>query len=278
MKEHANAKINLCLDVVKKRQDGYHEMDMIMVPLTLHDTLEITIADHDHFVCDDDRCIMDEHNTIVKAVKLMRAQFGIRDHFHVRLTKRIPMEAGLAGGSSDAAAVMRALRKYYALPMDIVDLAKLGKQIGADVPFCVMNTSARVTGIGEIIEPFTNRCDFGILLVKPDQGVSTKEAFQRLDFQCCDHPQTALCKSALETNDFTAFCANSKNTLEYSAFQMVPQLAQIKQRLYTMGLPFVLMSGSGSTMFALSQDRNVLQACAAQLAQEFPFVSVCEML
>lgn len=277
MREYANAKINLCLDVVKKRSDGYHEMDMIMVPLTLCDTLDIVLSDHDHYVCDNADCIMDAHNTIVRALSLMRDHFAIKDHFRITVKKRIPMEAGLAGGSADAAALMRGLWRMYQLPITLSELALLGKQIGADVPFCVMNTCARVQGIGEMITPFHQRCDFHVLLVKPKQGVSTAQAFSRLDFDNLAHPHTEICRDALEQGDFKTFCQNSKNTLEYSAFAMVPELLTLKARLYEMKLPFVLMSGSGSTIFALSENKDELHQVAALLTQEYPFVCVCDI-
>lgn len=278
MEIKANAKINLCLNVIGKREDGYHDMDMVMIPLTLQDTIYITPAKQDHFTCDDPSCVMNERNTVVRALNLMRDTFNRKEAFHIHLEKRIPMEAGLAGGSSDAAAILRGLRKHWNLNISLLELAELGKQIGADVPFCVMNTCARVQGIGERITPFVSQCDFGILLVKPQAGISTKQGFQRLSEVACEHPDVDACEQALKNDDFVAFCAQAKNTLEASAFSLLPQLAQIKTNLYDMGLPFVLMSGTGSTMFALSKDRAQLRQAAKQLESRYPFVCVCEML
>lgn len=277
MEVQANAKINLCLDVVQKREDGYHEMDMIMVPLTLHDTLWIEEATHDHYECKNSDLIMDEHNTIVKAVKLMRETFSLTSCFHIILDKQIPMEAGLAGGSADAAAVMKALWKLYELPCTLEELAFLGKQIGADVPFCVMNTCSLVRGIGEQITPFECLSHFHVLLVKPEQGVSTGKAFGLLNFEECEHPDTLLCKEALAHGDTKRFYRHSGNTLEYSAFQMVPELKRLKEELYELGFPFVLMSGSGSTMFALSEDEDVLRQGVEVMKKRYPFVLASEL-
>lgn len=274
----ANAKINLCLDVVRRRDDGYHEMDMIMVPLQLHDTLWVEFASQDHFVCRNQSIVMDEHNTIVKAVKLMRETFSLSHAYQVELEKVIPMEAGLAGGSADAAAVMKAIWQMEQLPCTLEELAMLGKQIGADVPFCIRNTCALVQGIGENITPFTNHCSFHVLLVKPKEGVSTGKAFQMLDFSKCEHPNTNKCKEALQNGDVLSFYQNSKNTLEYSAFQLVPHLQAIKTKLQDSGFPFVLMSGSGSTMFALSEDIDFLRQQANLLKEEYPFVCVTSIL
>lgn len=274
MKLEANAKINLCLDVVCKREDGYHEMDMIMVPLSLHDCLSVALHREDQYVCTNTDMLIDERNTIVKAVTLMRETFGLSQHFSIEVEKHIPMEAGLAGGSADAAAVMKGIWKLCDCPCTLEELAFLGKQIGADVPFCVMNTCALVRGIGEQITPFAQRCKFHVLLVKPTQGVSTKQAFSLLNFQdkTCIHPDTLACKQALEAGDSKRFYAHSGNTLEYSAFQLVPQLQTLKQELYDLGFPFVLMSGSGSTMFALSENLATIQKGYEEMKSRYPFV------
>ena len=115
MKIKAHAKINICLNVVCKRDDGYHELEMIMVPLALHDELSLTLADEDCYTCSDAELVMDETNTVVKAVELMRSTFSLREHFHIHVSKHIPAQAGLAGGSADAAAVMRGIRDYLQL-------------------------------------------------------------------------------------------------------------------------------------------------------------------
>lgn len=274
----ANAKINLCLNVVKRYEDGYHELNMIMVPLQLHDTLLWEKAKEDVFQCDDSALPMDSANTLVRAAKLMRRTFGITDHFHVRLIKRIPMQAGLAGGSADAAALMRGLWEHYALPCTLAELTLLGKQIGADVPFCIRNTCALVSGIGEQIIPFENRCDFGVLLVKPHQGVSTKAAFQMLNLTDCLHPDAESCKAALNAGDFARFCMLAQNSLESSAFALVKEVAQVKNALLSYHFPLVLMSGSGSSVFALSRDRAQLRAAQREMASQYPFAEVTELL
>ncbi len=151
MEIKAHAKINLCLNVVGRRDDGYHELEMVMVPLTLHDTIYIELSDKDEYSCSDQSLPMDLSNTVVKAVELMRKTFGFKEHFKVHIQKEIPSQAGLAGGSADAAAVMKAIRELLKIDVSIEELSQLGKQVGADVPFCVMETCALVKGIGEKI-------------------------------------------------------------------------------------------------------------------------------
>lgn len=274
----ANAKINLCLDVVRRMENGYHEMDMIMVPIALHDTLYITKSDEDALICTDTTMPMDERNTIVKARNVMRKTYGIDQCFRIEVIKHIPMEAGMAGGSADAAATMKGIWKLMELPCTLEEISLLGKQIGADVPFCVINSCAFVQGIGEKVTRFDMPCTFDVLLVKPAQGVSTGKAFQNLDFTTCVHPDTQACKKALERGDRSSFYQHSGNTLEQSAFQMVPMIKQIKERLQELGFAFVLMSGSGSTVFAISENKDVLQRGYQEMKAKYPFVEITSTL
>ncbi|MGL5978567.1 MAG: 4-(cytidine 5'-diphospho)-2-C-methyl-D-erythritol kinase [Erysipelotrichaceae bacterium] len=259
MKLQANAKINLALDVVTRLDNGYHDLDMIMMPLALHDEIELSCSDDMQYVIDGSDLAMDEHNTIVKAVNLMKATFAIEQNFHIKVTKHIPMQAGLAGGSADAAAVLRGINSLLNLGLGIETLASLGKQIGADVPFCVYNTCARVKGIGEKIRPISNTLQTHVLLVKPNVGVSTPEAFRTLDFTTLHHPDIDAMEQALTNRDWDALVATTGNSLEQSAFVLAPSVAQIKQELQELGFSYVLMSGSGSTVFALSNDVKLLE-------------------
>lgn len=272
MKVKAHAKINLCLNVVGKRNDGYHELEMIMVPVTLHDEIHIEASKEDHFTCSDPLLAMDEHNTVVKAVKLMRTKYHIKQYFRIHIEKNIPAQAGLAGGSADGAAVMRGINAYCNLHIPKQELAQLAKQIGADVPFCVMQTCAFVKGIGEIILPFQIKCYFEILLVKPKVGVSTGKAFSMLDFARCAHPDCERVKACLQQDTFGELANVIANSLEYSACQLVPEIAEIKKELQRMGLPVVLMSGSGSSVFALTRDKNQLATAYTSMLQKGYFV------
>lgn len=259
MIEKAYAKINLCLDVVNKRADGYHNLDMIMLPLQLHDTLEISISEQHEAYSDDLSVAMDEHNTIIKARDLMIKTYQLKEKFKIVLHKQIPSQAGMAGGSADAAAVMRAIAKLCHLDVSIEELSMLGKKVGADVPFCVYSTPAQVQGIGEIVKPFTFTYQPHVLLVKPPMGVSTKEAFQRIDFENGEHPHSDEVIQILNEQKYYLLPQYAKNTLEASAFELVPEIATIKQTLKDMGLEMSLMSGSGSTVFALSEDLSLIQ-------------------
>lgn len=259
MKINAHAKINLILNVVKKRDDGYHELEMIMVPLTLHDVIHIELSETDQYSCSIQELEIDEHNTVVKAVALMRKTYGLKQHFKIHIEKHIPMQAGLAGGSADAAAVLRGIKELAKLDITTKELSMLGKQIGADVPFCVYETPAVVKGIGEAITPIQVALKFAVLLVKPQEGVPTGKAFSMIDFTTCIHPDYRIAEECLTSGNYDAFCNSLGNTLEQPAMQIVPKIKDIKQELEAMGFDCVLMSGSGSTVFAITRDQSLLR-------------------
>ena len=274
MKCKAYAKINLCLDVVGKREYGYHELDMIMMPLELHDVISIELAQEDSYSCNIEGLVMDETNTVVKSVELMRKTFGLQDHFHIHIEKNIPAEAGLAGGSADGAAVLRAIRELCHLNITIEELAQLGKQVGADVPFCVLSQCAIVKGIGEKLEPFDFSYPLQVVLIKPNKGVSTGKAFGMLDFTKCDHPDSQQVKEILCAHDFERLQDVIANSLEYSAFQLVPEIKEIKDDLKRMGFMAVLMSGSGSTVFALTTDTELANNAVEKYKQKDGYFAV----
>lgn len=258
MKISAYAKINLCLDVIGRRADGYHDLNMIMLPLQLCDEIEIELAQQDEFSANID-LPFDANNLVNKAVDLMRKTYALTDCFKIHVTKNIPMQAGLAGGSADAAAVMKAINELCKLNISLDELAKLGKKIGADVPFCIISKPAVVNGIGEKINCFDYECDFDVLLIKPQLGVSTKQAFEMLDFTKCEHPDVEKVKNCLLHNDFEALKTCCFNSLEESAFRLNFEIAKIKENLVDDGFDVVLMSGSGSTVFALTRDKNKIE-------------------
>lgn len=278
MKIEANAKINLTLDVVRKRDDGYHELDMIMVPLSLCDSLEVSIADRDEIICGSANFPLDESNTIYKAITLLKERFHLKEHFKVVVDKRIPMQAGLAGGSADGAATLKAIISLCKLNIEEEELLMIAKKIGADVPFCVINEVSRVQGIGEKVTRFNIDCPFYLLLVKPEAGVSTKKAFSMIDFENCMHPNVDEAQFALENNEYDKFCSCIGNTLEQSAFIITPIIKTIKEELISLGMDSVLMSGSGSTVFGITRDQTWLDQVEQEMKKKYSFVCQCEIL
>ncbi len=258
MIERAYAKINLCLDVVKKRDDGYHEMNMIMVPINFYDVVKIEISDEMKFESNARYIGFNEKNTIYKAIKVLREEYHFKENFHIKLTKHIPTQAGLAGGSADGAATLRLINKLLKLNISDEIMNELAKKVGADVPFCMKNQPAQVSGIGEKLDYFSFTSDFHVFLVKPYKGVSTKTAFNTLNFDECSHPNIEKVKTALINQDYDIFVSSLGNTLEYSAFKLVPEIKEIKKELISCGFDGVLMSGSGSTVFAITKEKKIL--------------------
>ena len=277
MKQRAYAKINLCLDVVRRREDGYHELEMIMAPVNLYDTLNFEFSDELRLQSNVPYLPLDRRNTIVKAIELLREEYGFKENFEITLQKHIPTQAGMAGGSTDGAAAIRALNKMLQLGMDNDKMVEIAKKVGADVPFCLRSRPAFVTGIGENLEHFRVHTPFYLLLVKPYKGVSTKVAFETLDFSCAEHPDCRRMREELIGNDYDGVLQSLGNTLEQSAFKLVPQIATIKQELLALGFDGALMSGSGSTVFALTRDLELLEKGAAAMRKKAAFIRKTEL-
>lgn len=257
MKDRAYAKINLSLNVKRRREDGYHELESIMCPIFLYDEIEINKADEMSYSCDKWYVKFRDNNTIVKAMNYMKENYQITDNFEVKLTKRIPIKAGLAGGSTDGACVIRMLNGMYDLRMSKEEITKACLSIGADVIFTYYSRPALVSGIGENLDFFRIKDNYHVLLVKPNDGVSTKEAYEGLNLNECDHPDVETIREKIVVGaDVTGHLGNS---LEYSSFKLCPAINDIKKEMEGILPEKVLMSGSGSTVFAISKDKEEIE-------------------
>ena len=251
----APAKINLTLDVLHKRPDGYHEVEMIMTTVDLADRIEleelrkdeIRVVSHNRFVPDDSR------NLAYQAAKLLKERYGIRSGVEIGIQKVIPVAAGLAGGSSDAAATLKGLNKLWQLGLSVDELAELGSEIGSDVSFCVYGGTALAKGRGEKIKLLPTPPNCWVVLAKPTIGVSTAEVYKNLKLDGLKHPNTEKMVEAIETGDYQQMCRNLGNVLESVTLKMYPEVAQIKEQMERFGADAVLMSGSGPTVFGLIQ-------------------------
>lgn len=249
----APAKINLSLDVLHKRPDGYHEVKMVMTTIDLADRIELTplpsdtirIVSHNRFVPDDHR------NLAYQAAKLLKERFKVRDGVAISITKTIPVAAGLAGGSSDAAATLRGLNKLWNLGLTLDELAELGAEIGSDVSFCVYGGTAIATGRGEKIEHIPAPPQCWVILAKPTIGVSTAEVYRNLNLASIVHPDVDAMVKAIKEQDYEGICSLVGNVLEEVTLKRYPEVAQIKEQMKRFGADAVLMSGSGPTVFGL---------------------------
>ena len=272
MKERAYAKINLCLDVVGKREDGYHDLKMIMVPINFYDVLEMEFAPDTTLELNRDYLPINDKNTIIKAIHIMQEKYNLKEEFRCRLEKHIPTRAGLAGGSADAAAAIRMINRMCNLHLSKDEMIAVGKEVGADVPFCILNRPAFVEGIGEKISTFSCSPDFYLLLIKPRKGVSTAEAFHIVDEQEGIHPDCKAMQEALEYNDYDDIISSLGNSMENAAMTLVPEIRKAKQDLLDLGFDGVLMSGSGSTVFGITKDVELLDRSIDILKKKKYFV------
>lgn len=262
MKERAYAKINLCLNVKGRRDDGYHELEMIMVPVDFYDVLEMTPAEETTLRNNRSYIPVNEKNTVIKAINVLRSRYHFENEFACTLQKHIPTRAGLAGGSADAAAAIRMMNRMLRLNMSLEEMIDCAREVGADVPFCIQSRSAYVQGIGEKITPFECHPDFELLLVKPRRGVSTKEAFAVCDTTDPVHPDCMKMQEALVNNDYEGVLNSLGNSLEDAALQLVPEIRQVKEGLKQLGFDGVLMSGSGSTVFGITKNHALVEEAA----------------
>lgn len=272
MKERAYAKINLCLDVVGKREDGYHDLRMIMVPINFYDVLEMHFADQTSLTLNRDYLPVNDKNTIIKAIHIMQERFNLQDEFRCNLEKHIPTRAGLAGGSADAAAAIRMINRMCNLYLTQDEMIEIGREVGADVPFCILNKPAMVSGIGDKINTFKCHPNFELLLIKPKKGVSTAEAFRVVDSTGGIHPNCDAMKQALIDNDYDGIINNLGNTMESAAMSLVSEIKNAKQDLLELGFDGVLMSGSGSTVFGITKDIDLVNRSATILKAKKYFV------
>lgn len=259
----AYAKINLALNVYDRKEDGYHNIDMITVPLDLHDIIELELLPkgyESYITSDDDSLPTDESNLSNKAFRKMKDKFNIDKNVLIHIYKRIPMCAGLGGGSADAAAVINATLKAIKLKPSQDDLISLASSIGADVSFCLYNKPARCRGIGEKLDFITLKKRYHVLLIKPNEGVSTALAYQTFD-ELETKPQLSNIERLIEglkIGDEKIIAEEMKNSLQECAIKIVPEIKNIIDTLKKDGFPLTMMSGSGSTVFCMSLNHHAI--------------------
>lgn len=254
----ANAKINLSLDVLKKREDGFHEVEMIMTTIDLADRLIFSEIDSNDIVIKTDKFYLpvDESNIVYKTIELIKTEYQINKGIEVFIEKNIPIAAGLAGGSANAAVTIKALNKIWELDMSEEKMMELGARLGSDVPFCIYNKTALATGRGEIITPISQPPKCWVLIVKPHFGVSTKEIYESIKMDEIEHPDTKAMLKFIEEKNYKGVCNTLKNSLEKVTSSKYPIVNDVKNKLQKYGVDGVLMSGSGPTVFALIKNER----------------------
>ncbi len=273
VKIKARAKINLTLDVVGKRPNGYHDVEMIMQQVDLYDVVTVSKREDARVVlsCSDPFLPVDERNIAYRAAKDMMATYGLPRGFNIHIEKHIPVCAGLAGGSTDAAATIKGINLLMGLGASEEDLAAIGLKLGADVPFCLMTGAALAKGIGESLEPIRGLENTWLLLVKPNFGVSTKEVYEALVYQdLLEKPDTKAMLKALETQNKSLVMSLLCNVLESVTLPMYPEVKRVKQMLKAHGAGGVLMSGSGPTVFGLYKNHEKALRAYKKIKMHYP--------
>jgi 4-diphosphocytidyl-2-C-methyl-D-erythritol kinase len=267
---NAPAKINLSLDVIRKREDGYHDLKMIMQTVSLYDTVLMEESGEGFTIeCDGRFDPFGTENTVYKAAELLFSQFGIKRGLKIRLIKRIPVAAGLAGGSTDAAAVIRGINSMFTLGMTTAEMEKAGKSVGADVPYCIEGGTALAEGIGEILTrlPLFNEVD--IVILRPKIGVSTPWVFKNLKLdRISERPNTDLLISSIRDRNITRMAENMVNVLETVTIPEYPVVDAAKKRLLELGAAGSIMSGSGPSVFGIFSDRDKAAYAAERLLSD----------
>lgn len=252
--EKAPAKINLLLDVLHKRNDGFHEVEMIMTMVDLADRLEMEELQRDQIIISSQAGYipLDEKNLAFQAARLIKDRYDVRKGVYIHLDKKIPVAAGLAGGSSDAAAALRGLNRLWGLGISDEELCVLGAELGSDVPFCVTGGTAIATGRGERLEHIENPPQCWVVLAKPPINVSTADVYGR--FKASElkwHPSMKDMLGAIANGSFNDMCSSLGNVLEEVTLHHYPEVLQLKESMQKLGAEGVLMSGSGPTVFGL---------------------------
>ena len=256
VKEFARAKINLTLDILGKRADGFHEVEMIMQTLELADILELEISDSINLkISGNDSLSADENNLAFRAVLEVQKFCNKNLGASINLTKKIPSSAGLAGGSSDAAAVIRGLNTLYDLNLSVKEMCEIGAKIGSDVPFCIIGGTCLAQGRGEILTRLDDLDIFDVVLVKPHGEISTAWAYKTYDENISKvHPPTSEIIELLKEKNYDAAFKKFSNVLEPVAIQKIPAIKTYKQFLQKSGAKIAMMSGSGPAIFAFTDN------------------------
>ena len=276
MKIKAYGKVNISLDVVGKREDGYHLLSMIMQNIDLYDEIEVEKQECGIILeCNKSYVPVDNRNLAYKAAEIFKERYDIVDGVKINIEKNMPVSAGLAGGITDAAAVLKVMKKLFNVNATEEELMELGLKLGADIPYCIHGGTALCEGIGEIITPIKPFRDKIVVLVKPAFGVSTKEVYKNFNLEKVkQHPKTAEIINAIENDDLNFVASNMKNLLENVTLRKHKILIKIKEEMNACGAINSMMSGSGPTVFAFFDDMLKAQRCFEKMKKKYSDVFI----
>lgn len=278
--EGAFAKVNLTLDVLGKRPDGYHDLSSVMQTISLRDDVEIDVGTEKpwQLLCSREDIPTDESNLAWKAAKVFCDSLNLDPQgLEIRITKRIPSQAGLGGGSADAAAVLRALNRHYDSPLSVLALAELGAEVGSDVPFCTLCGTAMVEGRGERLRKMPNLPDCVFVVCKPDFSASTPELYQKLDAcAIAKHPDHRAMESAILAGDLGKIADNLFNVFDPVVTAEHLELNYIKSICNSYGALTEQMTGSGSAIFAILPNFEYAAVVCSMLKENYPNIYIAK--
>lgn len=265
----ALAKINLGLDVLRRREDGYHEVKMVMQTIHLYDQLHLKKIESGIYLETNLGFLpVDESNLAYRAARLMKEKYQIEEGIDIRLNKRIPVAAGMAGGSTDAAGVLYGINELFNLGIKRKELMELGVQIGADVPYCIMRGTALAEGIGEKLTSLPPMVKCPVVIAKPQVSVSTKYVYENLKLdEHTQHPDIDALIQNIHTKDLPAIAGSMGNLLETVTAKKYPEIEKIKELMRENGALNAMMSGSGPTVFGLFDELETAKMAAAIVRQ-----------
>ncbi|MBQ7872023.1 MAG: 4-(cytidine 5'-diphospho)-2-C-methyl-D-erythritol kinase [Oscillospiraceae bacterium] len=276
--EGAFAKLNLTLDVLGKREDGYHDLSSIMQAVSVRDDIEILLDTGKPWClhCDKEGIPTDETNLAWKAARVFFDELGGEpDGLEIRITKRIPTQAGLGGGSADAAAVLRALNRWKDYPLSVLALCELGAKVGSDVPFCVLCGTALAEGCGERLTALQGMPEMMFVICKPTLALSTPELYAKLDaITIGERPNNTAMRAALQRGDLVDIGKNLCNVFEQAVLPEHPELNYIKSIMMTYGAYGAQMTGSGSAVFGLFDSFEYAAVACTMLKDNYPDVFI----
>jgi 4-diphosphocytidyl-2-C-methyl-D-erythritol kinase len=271
----AYAKVNLTLDVLKKREDNYHDISSIMQQISLHDTITIKSNPKVIVQC---KGVPEENNLAYKAAYLLKNTFNVKAGAFIDIEKKIPIGGGLSGGSSDAASVLKALNELWELHLNIGDLERMGAELGMDVPFSILGGTCIATNRGEIVEKIKTP-ELHFVLVNPGIGISTKEAYSVLNLDKCGRTNsTQKMLKAIKENDIKGITDNLHNDFEYSLSERYSFIKDIKEDLKKNGAISSVMSGSGATIYGVFENKDKAKISFQNLKKTYEFVSIAESI
>ena len=278
MKKKAYGKLNLGLNVIRKRSDGYHDLQMVTVPVDLFDTVEIIPNDTLSVVTDKWYLPLDEKNTVYQAIKLMHEEYGTPLNYHVKLVKNIPTQAGMAGGSSDGATAINIINELNNLNLSQQQLIDIGVKIGADVPYCLFSRPSLVTGIGDQLQFLDIYTDFHLFIAKPKFGISTGSLFSNLTIDKANQDEFNQLVEGLTRGNYSQIEKNLVNDLQAAAIKVRPEVQEIIDDLKAFGFDNACMTGAGSVVFGITQSESLARSAVTEFYLKYPFVKKTKII